>query len=118
MGAMPDQRQQLGAVVVLAGIAGLLLLLSMRSTTRPPGGGPGPPPTPPDDDVGVGPPPGGEPVPTTLTPEQIAAYSGNGARVARAVPFYENEETWDLNRDEKGRLKSITVHRQAKVSTP
>ena len=98
---MPDEQQRL-ALLVLAGLAGVILLMSLRGQPPPPGA---PPPTP-----GAIPP---------LTPEQIAAYKGDGARpAARAVPFYENEETWDLNRDAKGRLKSITVHRQASVTTP
>jgi len=103
---MPDQQQQVMAVLILAGLAGALLFVSMQKG-RAPGGEPGPPPGP------------EAPPPIPLTPEQIAAYRGNGGRpAARAVPYYVNEETWELNRDAKGRLASITVHRQARVSNP
>ena len=108
---MPDQRQQLTAVLILAGLAGALLFVSMQQG-RTPGGGPGPPP----------PGPGEPPLPTDeippLTPEEIRASTNGPRPTARAVPYYENEETWELNRDGKGRLASITVHRHATVTRP
>ena len=106
---MADQQQQLTAVLILAGLAGALLFVSMQRG-RTPGGGPGPPPP------GPGEPPTGEMPP--LTPEQIIAAHNGPRPTAHAVPFYENEETWELNRDAKGRLSSITVHRQATVTRP
>ena len=108
---MADQRQQLTAVLVLAGLAGALLFVSMQQG-RVPGGGPGPPPPGP----GAPHPPEGELPP--LTPEQIIAAHNGPRPTARAVPFYKNEETWELNRDAKGRLTSITVHREATVTRP
>jgi len=92
---MPTQQQQFLAILLLAGVAGAVLFMSMRGPW-PPEGEPGPPGIPP------------------LTPEQIAAMRNGGQRV-RAVPFYQNEERWELKRDARGHLKEIVVHRDARV---
>lgn len=93
---MPERQQQLLAILLLAGLAGAVLFMSMRQPLPPPPGG---------DGTGTGPP---------LTPEQIAAMRNGGAR-ARAVPFYQNEERWEMRRDTAGHLKEIVVHRDARV---
>ncbi len=97
---MPDQQQGLLALLLLAGAAGLLLWMGRQP-----------------------PPPPGTRFPTPTGPvdlDTIAAMHGNGARpgagVARAVPFYQNEETWELVRDQDGFLQKIVVHRQAQVA--
>lgn len=94
----PNQQQQILALLLLASVAGLLLFVGAQ---QPPPGEPpleGPPPPPP------------------WTPEQVAAHRGNGARASvRAVPFYTNEERWELKRDDAGRLAEIVVHRDARV---
>lgn len=108
---MPNQQQQLVTLLLLAGVAGFLLFITVQQPQPPPPPPPGEPPL-------EGPP---EPPPVTefppLTPEEIAAHRGNGARTSmRAVPFYTNTERWELKRDKAGRLAEIVVHRDARVA--
>lgn len=94
---MPERQQQFLAILLLAGLAGAVLFMSARQP---------PPPPPSGDGNGTG--------PSGLTPEQIAAMR-TVATPARAVPFYQNEERWELKRDARGHLKEIVVHRDARV---
>lgn len=43
------------------------------------------------------------------------AVGAAGAR-PQAVPYYQNEERWELRRDERGMLTEIVVHRDARVA--
>ena len=49
----------------------------------------------------------------------LAAYffisvGGSLSKISPAIRSYDNEERWDVVKDEKGRVQSVVVHRSAR----
>ncbi len=83
---MAEDQQR--ALLLIAGLAGAVLLLA-----RPSSGTAAQAPIP------------------TIWPATV-----NGARPLPTVPYYQNDERWELRRDADGRLSEIVIHRDARVA--
>lgn len=81
------EQQDIGVLLLLLGVGAVALLL-MQNGNQGPGGA------------------------------AMAPLSTNGHTPAgRAVPFYQNEESWELERDpDTGLVSKLTVHRDARVT--